>query len=195
MRRTALLALPLLALTVVPAGAAPAVGAERAVYAHFVVPSGSHSLDVTVVGTLPSATSTATEPRLRVLVRAADGAKSRYTAALQPGELQIADTSASLTTRLGALPVRIVWGATRSHGTVSVGSAADPVPGQGGSPFAGEGGDAIAYVKLGRATCRVTDALLGTNLRADADAASYGGPLAQAFPGLTPARAQCADAR
>lgn len=187
MRRTALLALPLLALTATPSGAAPSVGAQNAVTVGFAVPTAGGKLTVQLVGTLPSSTSTATEPRVRVLVIAPDGSKSRYTAALKPGELQVGNGGATLTTRLGSLPLRVVWVARYEHGTVSLGAVGDALPGMAGSPFLGEGGDADATVRLGRATCKTADGIIGTAVRADADASSYGAPLSQALRGLSPA--------
>ena len=145
------LAVPLLAPL---AQAAPTGGLQQAATATVdVTPEHGKPFQLNLEATLPTAASNAV-PTLRVTV-VADGTSTDYRTALAPGAFTMGNGRAELTTKLGSLPVKVVW--VENHYSVAV-NAAQATAGTG----------ALAQLRLGTARCEDGTAIMGNAVTQDA---------------------------
>ena len=190
MRRTLLLTTLAAGLCAGQAQAAPTVGVEKAAFATFRVTTATQQVfDVRVLASLPDVNAGTGTPKVRVVVLTADGKRSLHSATLPASAVSVTDAGASLTTRIGSLPLSVTWTTEDYVVAASFGDAAGEGTSVAGFVAAGNG--ARASVQLGSARCTDTTGIVGRAL--GHDTGEYGAPLAQALRGLSGKGLRCAD--
>ena len=185
MRRTvALAALAALALAPV-ASAAPAVGPESGSAVQFRLTTRAGDYTVSLLASVPASGGA---PVLRLRLLSAGGDATRFSGSLPPSALVTQDGVTRLSTRLGSVPLAVVFHPQAPVVTVSFGNVDSDNELAEGWAIAGNGG--AADITLGGVRCTVT--LMATGTAAVVDSGSYGRPLGAPFR-VALNRARCGD--
>lgn len=186
MRRLAAVSV-LAALAIVPhAFAAPVTGVDEGAGAGVVLTTaGGQRYELRILATLATRASTATAPKLRVLLLESGTKRSGD---LSASGFTMRGGTATLSARLGDVPLRVVWQVNENTAAASLVEAGSDLESSDGWTVAGKGGS--AQVTLGAVRCTTNAAVIGTVVAHDTD--GYGGPLTQGL-GLTLSGARCSS--
>jgi hypothetical protein len=184
-RRTLVLSV-LTAVAVAPvASAAPAVGPEQGSAAQFRLTTKAGVYTVSLLASRPAAGGA---PVLRVRLLSSTDQATRFAGELPASALVTQGTVTRLSSRLGSVPLTVVFHPEAPVVTVSFGNVDSGDDHAEGWAIAGNGG--TAEVTLGGVRCSVT--LMATGTATVVDTGSYGQPLSTPF-GLPLKGARCGD--
>jgi hypothetical protein len=161
------------------------VGPESGSAVQFRLTTRAGDYAVSLLASVPAAGGS---PVLRLRLLPAAGDATRFSGALAPSALVTKGGVTRLSTRLGSVPLAVVFHPQTPVVTVSFGNVDSDNELAEGWAIAGNGG--TADVTLGGVRCTVT--LMATGTAAVVDSGSYGRPLSAPL-GVPLKRARCGD--
>jgi hypothetical protein len=177
-RRAALVTAPLLAALAVPAGAAPTAAPAQGATASVDLVGGGKVQRLALLVTTPQQG----RPQLRLRLTPPSGAVQRWYGELAPSAVtstgDALDGTTTLRTRVGGVPLVVVWSIEPGALMVSTGNLDGDDASAEGWSMVGPGG--TVDVTLGSARCRVEMGAVGPAVTYDTN--GYGRPLSTRLP-------------